>query len=147
MSKDYAPRMHSAEHILNGTMVRVFGCERSFSAHINKKKSKCDYHFARPLTDAEISDIEARVNAVIDGKLDVRAEMMPRSEAERTFNLSRLPEDAGEALRIVLIGDYDACPCIGEHVDNTAEIGAFRVISHTFEDGVLRIRYRLDDPA
>ena len=35
----------------------------------------------------------------------------------RAFNLSRLPEDAGENIRIVTIGDYDTCPCIGPHVD------------------------------
>ena len=35
--------MHSVEHILNQTMVRMFGCERSRNAHIERKKSKCDY--------------------------------------------------------------------------------------------------------
>ncbi len=51
----YDPQMHTAEHILNQTMVRIFGCERSFPSHIEKKKSKCDYRFDRPLKgDGEI---------------------------------------------------------------------------------------------
>lgn len=40
--RNYA-RMHTAEHILNRTMQNMFGCGRCFSAHINPKKSKCDY--------------------------------------------------------------------------------------------------------
>ena len=35
--------MHTAEHLLNATMVKTFGCPRSRNAHIEKKKSKCDY--------------------------------------------------------------------------------------------------------
>ena len=49
-NKQYHPQMHSAEHILNQTMVRMFNRGRSFSNHIEKKKSKCDYHFDRNLT-------------------------------------------------------------------------------------------------
>ncbi|SKA71359.1 hypothetical protein [Desulfobaculum bizertense] len=146
MSKDYAPRMHSAEHVLNRTMVNMFGCERSFSAHINKKKSKCDYHFDRDLTEAEVQELQERINTAISSRLSVHMEMMPRAQAQEEFNLARLPESAGEELRIVHIGDYDACPCIGEHVDNTAEIGAFTLSSHSYEDGVLRLRYKLASP-
>lgn len=146
MGKSYHPRMHSAEHVLNQAMVRKFGCDRCFSAHVNKKKSKCDYRFERPLTDQEATEIEAAVNEALAENLEVAEKFVSREEAERDFNTTRLPEDA-ESVRIVLIGDYDACPCIGEHVDNTAEIGAFRMVSHSFEDGVLRIRYKLAAPA
>ena len=137
--------MHSAEHMLNQTMVRKFNRGRCFSAHVNKKKSKCDYHFDRALTDDEAREIEAEVNKAISANLDVTEEMVSLEEAARNFNLTRLP-DGAETVRIVHIGDYDSCPCIGEHVDNTVEIGEFRVISHDFNDGVLRIRYRLGDP-
>jgi len=65
MNKEYDPRMHSAEHILNQTMVRMFNKGRSFSAHIEKKKSKCDYHFDRELTPSELVEIEGKVNEII----------------------------------------------------------------------------------
>lgn len=144
MTKSYAPRMHSAEHILNQAMVRKFDCGRCFSAHVNKKKSKCDYHFDRSLTDDEANEVEAEVNRVISENLDVTEEIVSLDEAARNFNLTRLPEGA-ETVRIVSIGDYDFCPCVGEHVDNTTEIGEFRLISHNFNDGVLRIRYKLGE--
>lgn len=145
MTKSYAPRMHSAEHILNQAMVRKFDCGRCFSAHVNPKKSKCDYRFDRDLTDDEAKEVEAAVNSAISARLEVTEEMVSLEEAARNFNLTRLP-DGVESVRIVRIGDYDSCPCIGEHVDNTAEIGEFRMISHDFSEGVLRIRYKLGNP-
>jgi misacylated tRNA(Ala) deacylase len=145
MAKSYAPRMHSAEHILNQVMVRKFDCGRCFSAHVNKKKSKCDYHFDRALTDNEVKEVEAAVNKTISANQDVTEEMVSLEEADLNFSLIRLP-DGVETVRIVHIGDFDSCPCIGEHVDNTAEIGKYLMISQNFNDGVLRIRYKLGDP-
>jgi len=147
MAKKYDPRMHTAEHILNQTMDRLFECGRCFSAHVNPDKAKCDYHFGRDLTEAEARDVEARVNAVIAADMPVFAETMARSEAESLFDLGRLPEGASELLRVVRIGDYDACPCIGEHVDRTGVLGAFRLTTHSFENGVLRLRFKLSRAA
>jgi len=137
--------MHSAEHILNQTMVRMFNRGRAFSAHVEKKKSKCDYHFDRDLTPQEREELERRVNEVITADLPVREEFLTREDAGRTFNLSRLPEEAGQTIRIIRIGDYDACPCRGEHVGRSGEIGRFRIISSAHEDGVLRVRFRLQE--
>jgi misacylated tRNA(Ala) deacylase len=143
--KDYSdPRMHSAEHVLNQTMVRMFKCSRSFRAHIEKKKSKCDYHFDRPLTDVEIGEIESKVNQVIESDLPVREEFLSREQAQVQYNLERLPEETGDRIRIITVGNYDACPCIGPHVKSTREIGGFRILSSSFADGVLRIRFKLE---
>jgi misacylated tRNA(Ala) deacylase len=71
--------------------------------------------------------------------------MVSKEVADRNFNLIRLPEGV-ETVRIVHIGDFDSCPCIGEHVDNTAKIREYRMISHNFNGGVLRIRYKLGSP-
>lgn len=152
MSKDYDPHMHTAEHILNQTMVRMFGCGRCFSSHLNPGKSKCDYYFARPLEDREALALQDAVNAVIGRRLDVSVMQIPRREAERLANLSKLPLSVGPdaLIRMVAVGDYDLCPCIGAHVANTGELGVFRLVSHDFSakgpEGrdVLRLRFRLD---
>ena len=141
--KSYHPPMHTAEHILNATMVKMFDCERSFSNHIERKKSKCDYHFKRDLTEAEISEINKLVNETILLELDVIEVFMSRNEAAQKFNLIKLPSEAGDTLRVINIGDYDSCLCNGHHVKNTNEIGEFRITTTTFDDGVLRIRYKL----
>ncbi len=135
--------MHTAEHILNQTMVRVFGCERSKHTHIERKKSKLDYPFAVCPTQEQIADVERRVNEVIAQNLPVTMDYMSKEEAEKSLDISKLPDDAGETLRIVRIGDYDACPCVGSHVQSTAEIGTFRISSTRYENGVFRIVFRL----
>lgn len=141
--KEYDPRMHSAEHILNQTMVRMFHCGRAFSAHIEKKKSKCDYHFERNLTLEEIAQIEKKVNEIIQADLPIKESLLGRSEAQQRFNLARLPEEVGNTIRIITIGDYDACPCSGVHASSTKEIGEFKVISTDYTNGVLRIRFKI----
>lgn len=144
-NKQYNPQMHSAEHILNQTMVRLFNCGRSFSNHIEKKKSKCDYRFDRNLTEDEINSINNRVNEIIQQDLVIIEEFYSKDEALKMFNLSRLPEDAGEKVRVIKIGEYDACPCSGLHVGHTKEIGSFKIISTDHKDDVLRIRFKLLD--
>ena len=145
MAKLIDSRMHSAEHILNQTMDRMFNCGRCFSAHIEKKKSKCDYRFTRELTQDEIANVQTRVNQIIQQNLPVRETYIARTAAAEQYNTEKLPPDAGDEIRIISIGDYDACPCIGPHVKSSAEIGEFRITSTAFDDGVLRIRYKLEN--
>lgn len=142
-NKEEHPPMHTAEHILNGTMVKMFGCPRSRNAHIEKKKSKCDYMLAEEPTAEQIAELEAKVNEVIARNLDIRIEFVSREQAAEIVDLSKLPEDASETLRIVRVGDYDACACIGAHVTNTSEIGTFKILSHSFADGVWRVRWKV----
>lgn len=139
---EYEPA-HSCEHLLNATMVKMFGCPRSRNAHVEKKKSKCDYLLEAEPTAEQVNEIESKVNEVILQHLDVTIEFMPREQAADIVDLSKLPEDVSEMLRIVRIGDYDACACIGAHVCNTSEIGAFRIISHSYENGVWRLRWKV----
>lgn len=145
--KDYNCPMHTAEHILNATMVSTFGCPRSKNAHIEKKKSKCDYELPACPTPEEMQAIEDKVNEVIKMNLPVSIEFMSRQEAASIVDLSKLPEEATDTLRIVRVGHYDACACIGAHVDNTSEISNFKIISYDYNDerGVLRMRFKLVD--
>ena len=137
------PPMHTVEHILNQTMVRMFGCERSRNAHIERKKSKCDYTLPCAPTGEQIAAIEQQVNDVIALHLPVTVEFVTRNNVPAGVDLSKLPADASETLRIIRVGSYDTCACIGTHVENTAEIGIFKIISHTWESGTLRLRFKL----
>ena len=134
---------HSCEHLLNATMVKMFGCPRSRNAHVEKKKSKCDYILDVEPTAEQVAQIEAQVNEEIAKNHDVTIDFMNREQAAAIVDLSKLPEDASKTLRIVRIGDYDACACIGAHVKNTSEIGTFKIISHSYENGVWRLRWKV----
>jgi Ser-tRNA(Ala) deacylase AlaX len=143
MAKEYNPAMHTVEHILNAVMTERCG-SRSFSTHVEKKKSKCDYRITGSPSGDDILSIENQVNNIISQNFEITEKFISRSEAESNFNLEKLPESAGDSIRLVQIGNYNEYPCIGEHVNNTSDIGVFRIYSHDFNDGVLRLRFRLE---
>lgn len=135
--------MHTTEHILNQTMVRMFGCERSKNSHIERKKSKCDYNLPNEPSEVEISAIEQQVNEVIGRNLPIETMFVDRHSVPASVDLSKLPQEAEGTIRLVSVGDYDLCACIGEHVGNTSEIGAFKIISYDYADNKLRLRFKI----
>ena len=136
-NKQEYPPMHTTEHIINQTMIRLFGCGRSISAHIERKKSKLDYRLAACPTEEEIKKLEEVVNEVIARQLPVTTEFITQEEAQGRFDLERLPDGASETVRVVKVGDYDECLCIGVH-----EIGTFKIISHDWNEEAKRWRMR-----
>lgn len=140
--KQEYPPMHTTEHIVNQTMIRLFGCGRSISAHIERKKSKLDYRLTACPTEEEVKKLEEAVNEVIARHLPVTMEFVTQEEAQGRFDLERLPDDASETVRVVKVGDYDECLCIGTHVANTSEIGTFKIISHDWDEEAKRWRMR-----
>jgi misacylated tRNA(Ala) deacylase len=144
-SKAYPLTSHTAEHILNQTMVRMFGCKRSMNAHIERKKSKCDYFLSQAPTPEQVAEVERRVNEVIGMHLPVTIEFVDINEAAGLVDLSKLPEGTDGTIRLVKVGDYDVCACIGPHVKNTSEIGNFSILSHDYENGRWRMRFKLDE--
>ena len=119
--------MHTTEHIVNRTMVNLFGCERAVSAHIERKKSKLDFALPTCPTKEEINRIEKIVNETLKKNLPITTEFITQEEAVGRFDLKRLPDHASETVRVVHVGDYDECLCIGLHVENTSQIGIFKI--------------------
>lgn len=144
-NKQEYPPMHTAEHLLNGMMAREYGCGRAFTGHIERKKSKLDYHLPEALTPVQIQEIEDKMNDIISQDIPVTMEYITQEQAKSHFNMSRLPENASDTVRVVRVGEYDECLCAGTHVASTGEIGHFRISSTRFADGVFRIVFRLDE--
>ena len=137
------PPMHTAEHLLNQTMVRMFGCERSRNAHIERKKSKINYTLKSEPTAEQIAEIERIMNDLIQQDIPVVYDFVTRDEIPEGVTLNKLPDDASETLRIVKIGDYDVCACIGAHVKSTGEIVSFHINSTSWNDGNFRIVFKV----
>ena len=137
------PPMHTAEHLLNQTMVRMFGCERSLNAHIERKKSKINYTLKSEPTAEQIAEIERIMNDLIQQDIPVVYDFVTRDEIPEGVTLNKLPDDASETLRIVRIGDYDVCACIGAHVKSTGEIVSFHINSTSWNDGNFRIVFKV----
>ena len=146
-NKEEFPPAHTAEHLLNQLMTRMFGCERSSNAHIERKKP-----------DRKVERmIENQMNELIEQDLPVTFEFVTRAELEgiimsadedspdSRISLERLPDDASETIRLVRIGDYDVCPCIGKHVRSTSQIGRFEMLGTNWDEGQksFRIRFKI----
>ena len=139
------PPAHTAEHLLNQTMQRLFGCERSFNAHIERKKSKMSFHLDHKPSRQEEKEIERRMNELIAEDLPVTFEFVTRDNLPEGISLDRLPDGASETIRLVRIGDYDVCPCIGRHVRSTSQIGRFEVLGTNWDEQErsFRVRFKI----
>ena len=144
-NKEEFPPAHTAEHLLNQTMIRLFGCGRSYNAHVERKKSKMSFHLVHKPSRQEEKEIERRMNELIAEDLPVRFEFVTRDNLPEGVTLDRLPDDASETIRLVRIGDYDVCPCIGKHVRSTSQIGRFEMLGTNWDEKEhsFRVRFKI----
>ena len=144
-NKDEFPPAHTAEHLLNQVMIRMFGCERSTDAHIERKKSKISYTLERKPTRQEEREVERRMNELIEEDLPVTYELVDRYNLPEGIDLFRLPDDYSSVIRLVRIGHFDLCPCVGKHVRSTGQIGRFVVLGTTWDETArsFRIRFKI----
>ena len=144
-NKEEFPPAHTAEHLLNQTMVQLFGCERSHNAHIERKKSKMTFIVDHKPDRKEERLIADRMNELISADLPVTFEYVSRDNMPNDIRADRLPADASDTIRLVRIGDYDVCPCIGKHVRSTSQIGRFELLGTNWDEPTrsFRIRFKV----
>lgn len=126
-------------------MVRMFGTERSRNAHIERKKSKMTFVLQQKPSRKEEKAITDEMNRLIEEDLPVTYELVERNNLPENVTLERLPEDASEKIRLVRIGNYDVCPCIGKHVRSTKQIGKFELLGTNWDEHSksFRIRFKV----
>ena len=144
-NKEEFPPAHTAEHLLNQVMVRLFGCERSYNAHIERKKSKMSFHLDHKPTRQEEKEIEREMLRLIAEDLPVTYEVIGRNELPEGIDGNRLPSGVSDSIRVVRIGDYDVCPCIGKHVRSTSQIGRFEMLGTNWDEQErsFRVRFKI----
>lgn len=144
-NKDEYPPAHTAEHLLNQTMVRMFGCGRSENAHIERKKSKMTFIIDHKPSRKEERAIEEKMNELISDDLPVKYEVVNKNNLPEDVKGDKLPASASDNIRLVRIGDYDVCPCIGKHVRSTSQIGKFVMLGTNWDETrhAFRIRFKI----
>ena len=144
-NKEEFPPAHTAEHLLNQVMIRMFGTERSSNAHIERKKSQMTFILDHKPDRKEEKAIEAEMNRLITEDLPVTYEMVDRNNIPDGVSVDKLPEDASEMLRLVRIGDFDVCLCIGKHVRSIAQIGRFEMLGTNWDEEkhAFRVRFKV----
>ena len=144
-NKEEFPPAHTAEHLLNQVMIRLFGCERSHNAHIERKKSKMSFLLDHKPSRQEEKEIEREMQRLIEEDLPVNFEFFQREELPEEIRQDRLPADASDTIRLVRIGDFDVCPCIGKHVRSTGQIGRFEMLGTNWDEHEhsFRVRFKI----
>ena len=85
------------------------------------------------------------MNQLIEEDLPVTYEYVSRTAIPNEVKLNRLPDEASETVRLVRIGDFDVCPCIGKHVRSTSQIGKFEMLGSNWDEAShsFRVRFKI----
>ena len=122
-------RNHSATHLMHKALREVLGSHvQQKGSLVNAERTRFDFAHNAPVTDAQILDIEARVNAEILANAAAQARVMDIESAQKTGAMMLFGEKYGETVRVLDIGSSREL-CGGTHVQRTGDIGLFKVVS------------------
>ncbi len=142
---------HSGAHVLNAAARDVLGQHVwQCGSHKNEEKAHLDLTHYRRITDDELERIELRANEIVYSNLPVTKIIHPRAEAEGKFGFRIYQGGAvpGLQLRIVSIADIDHQACGGTHVNQTGDIGMFKIVKReSVQDGVERVTFKCGNAA
>lgn len=123
---------HSATHLLHAALKEVLG------EHVNQAGSlveaerlRFDFSHFGPMTQEEIDQVERRVNEEIWNSIEVNIQEMPIEEAKQIGAMALFGEKYGDVVRVVNMAPFSIELCGGIHVNNTSEIGLFKIVSES----------------
>jgi alanyl-tRNA synthetase len=124
-------RNHSVTHLMHKALREVLGGHvQQKGSLVNAERTRFDFAHNAPVTDAEVAQIEALVNAEILANVATQARVMPIDEAQKSGAMMLFGEKYGDEVRVLDIGSSREL-CGGTHVARTGDIGLFKVVAES----------------
>ncbi|MES1978907.1 MAG: alanine--tRNA ligase [Pseudomonadota bacterium] len=124
-------RNHSATHLMHKALREVLGEHvQQKGSLVNAERTRFDFAHNAPVTDAQIREIEARVNAEILSNVATDASVMAMEDAQKSGAMMLFGEKYGETVRVLTIGSSKEL-CGGVHVKRTGDIGLFKIVAES----------------
>jgi len=146
-SSDITKKLHTATHLLGEALRKVLNDPeiKQKGSNINPERLRYDFNFDRKLTKKEIKAIEDEVNKQIETGLEVKKEELPLQKALDSGAQAEFGAKYPEKVSVYSVGNYSKEICMGPHVDNTKNLGKFRIIKEeSSAAGIRRIKAVLD---
>ncbi len=134
-------RNHSSVHLLQASLRKVLGTHvEQAGSYVDDARARFDFTHNSALTKEELLEVEKLVNEEILRGDAIACTEMPIEEARKTGAMALFGEKYGDIVRVVKMGDFSTEFCGGTHLDNTAKVGAFKILTETsVASGVRRI--------
>lgn len=139
-------RLHTATHLLNEALRRIIDPEiKQRGSNITPERLRFDFSFDRKLTSIEIKKVEDEINKVIKRGLDIRCEEMSKEDAIKIGAQMEFGAKYPNKVSVYFVGDYSKEFCGGPHINNTKELGKFKILKEESSSaGVRRIKAVLE---
>ncbi len=139
--RELTKRNHSATHLMQSALIQVLGDHvKQAGSHVDENRLRFDFTHNKGLTAQEILEVEKIVNDFIQREYEVTPKVMPIEEARNSGAIAMFGEKYGDQVRVVKMGPASTEFCGGTHVDNTSEIGLFKITSEgSLSSGIRRI--------
>jgi alanyl-tRNA synthetase len=134
-------RAHTATHMVHKAIREALGDTATQAGSENAPgRFRFDFNASSALPLSVLSDVEARVNAVLIENLPVRAEVMTQDEARASGAMALFGEKYGEAVRVVSVGDWARELCGGTHAARSGQLGLVKLLGEaSIGSGVRRV--------
>jgi alanyl-tRNA synthetase len=141
-NSEQTTKLHTATHLLNGALRTVLGNSiYQKGSNITPERLRFDFSFERKLTEEELKKVSDIVNEVIRKEVDIVCEEMTIEEAKNSGAVGVFESKYGQYVKVYTISEYSKEICGGPHVNNTRELGSFKIIKEeSSSSGVRRIK-------
>jgi len=146
-NSEQTKKLHTACHMLNQALREVLHDENIFQkgSNITPERLRFDFNFDRKLTPEEKKEVEDLINKKIQENIPVDLEEMPLDEAKKAGAQGVFDSKYGDKVKVYSIGDFSKEICAGPHVENTSELGHFKIKKEESSGaGVRRIKATLE---